>query len=107
MALTKLQIKTKALQRLIKEEKYYHVELKEQQDVIEQMKNNPDKDEYDLKKQVEVLEDTRQMIPELRKKINEHLVSLKDFVETYNGDEILHLAIKQIDAAEALLAQDP
>ena len=107
MALTKLQIKTKALQRLIKEEKYYHIELKEQQDVIEQMKNNPDNDEYDLKKQVEVLEDTRQMIPELRRKISEHLTSLKEFVETYNGDESLNLSNEQILAAEALLAHDP
>ena len=41
MAPTQLEIKVRALQRLVKEETYYQQELKEQQQHIEKLKEDP------------------------------------------------------------------
>lgn len=43
---------------------------------MEKMKANGE-DEYDIKKQIEVLKDTEQMVPVMRKKIDEMKASLE------------------------------
>ncbi|ODQ82564.1 hypothetical protein BABINDRAFT_24426, partial [Babjeviella inositovora NRRL Y-12698] len=88
MAPTKLEIKLKSLNRLMKEESLYREELAEQQVVVDNLKAN-NADEYDLKKQIEVLEETRKMIPELLKKVTEHKQALDEFLESYSGEEDL------------------
>jgi tubulin-specific chaperone A len=102
MAPSPLEIKTKALGRLIKEESLYHEEVQEQEHAISTMKSQ-NADPYDLKKQVEVLEDSKRMIPELRKKIEESLGSLEQFIREYTGDENLEDANVNIATAKKLL----
>lgn len=62
-----LQIKVNALKRLIKEEKLSKQEVAEQEQHINQMKAN-NADEYELKKQIQVLEESQRMVPEVTKK---------------------------------------
>ncbi|EMG48579.1 Tubulin-specific chaperone A [Candida maltosa Xu316] len=95
MAPSPLQIKVNALKRLIKEEKLYQQEVTEQEQFVNQMKSN-NADEYELKKQIEVLEEAQRMVPEVTKKIKEHKEALKEFLETYKGDE-------DVSAAKELL----
>lgn len=101
MAPSQLDIKTRALGRLIKEESLYHQELSEQERVVASMKQQQ-ADPYELKKQVEVLEDTRKMIPELRKKVKESLGSLEHFLGEYSGDDDLTMANANIAAAKVI-----
>ncbi|KAF6066908.1 Tubulin binding cofactor A family protein [Candida albicans] len=62
-----LQIKVNALKRLIKEEKLSKQEVAEQEQHINQMKAN-NADEYELKKQIQVLEESQRMVPKSPKK---------------------------------------
>lgn len=86
MAPSQLQIKVSALKRLIKEEKLYQQEVKEQEQYVAQMKAN-NADEYEIKKQIEVLEESKRMVPQVTTKIEEHRDALKQFLESYSGDE--------------------
>lgn len=95
MAPTQLQIKVNALKRLIKEETLYQKEVKEQEQHVATMKKD-NADEYEIKKQIEVLEESQRMVPEITAKINQHKSALAKFLETYNGDE-------DLSAAEELL----
>lgn len=104
MAPTQLEIKVRALQRLVKEETYYQEELKEQTAHVESMKTNKDVDVYDLKKQVEVQQDTERLLPALYKKIEEFKDNLEDFLKNYEGTEEVGDAHSAIDAANGLLA---
>ncbi|KAK6459085.1 tubulin-specific chaperone A [Scheffersomyces xylosifermentans] len=86
MSPTPLQIKVNALKRLIKEEKLYQQEVSEQEQYVNHMKSN-NADEYELKKQIQVLEESQRMVPEVTRKIQEHKEALKVFLESYKGDE--------------------
>lgn len=83
-----LQIKVNALKRLIKEEKLYKEEVEEQEKHVSQLKAN-NSDPYEIKKQVEVLDESKRMIPLVAKKIQEHKEGLSQFLDTYSGDEDL------------------
>lgn len=102
MAPTQLEIKSKALARLIKEEGLYQKELKEQEEHVQGLKSS-NADSYEIKKQEEVLEDTRKVIPEVRKKISEAQESLESYITDYTGTEDLTTAKKNIEAAKKLL----
>ena len=91
MAPTQLEIKVKALQRLQKEQELYRVDLLEEGKVLAQLKNK-NTDEYDLRKQTEVLQESERMIEELTRKIKEHKENLTRFVNLYEGNEDLSLA---------------
>ena len=95
MAPTQLEIKVNALKRLLKEESLYAHEVEEQEKYVKQMEANQ-ADEYELKKQIQVLDESKKMVPEVTKKITQHRESLKSFLETYNGDE-------DVSAAQQLL----
>ncbi|KAI9211500.1 hypothetical protein DS838_003594 [Geotrichum bryndzae] len=103
MAPSQLQIKTNALGRLLKESKLYQKEAEEQQVRVDKLKANSS-DEYEIKKAVcvEVLEDTKQMVPEIRKKIVSTLEGLKAFVN--ESDEDKSAAFEKIAEAEKFLA---
>ncbi|CEP20773.1 RBL2 [Cyberlindnera jadinii] len=103
MSPSQLEIKTRALGRLIKEETIYHDEVKEQEGVIASMKS-ADADEYEIKKQVEVLEDTKKMIPLLREKIQQSLESLEQFLKDYTGEDSLDSASANIATAKKVLS---
>ncbi|CAK9437265.1 uncharacterized protein LODBEIA_P16430 [Lodderomyces beijingensis] len=83
---TQLQIKVDALKRVIKEEKLYRQEVAEQDKYVAQMKAN-NADEYEIKKQVEVLEESQRMVPVVGDKIKELKQSLKEYLGTYTGEE--------------------
>ncbi|AAS50248.1 AAL118Cp [Eremothecium gossypii ATCC 10895] len=87
MAPTQLEIKVRALQRLIKEEKYYQDELREQRERVELLKRDASVDPYELKKQIEVMQDTERLLPRFYEKVQQFYNDLKDFVNGYNGDE--------------------
>lgn len=104
MAPTQLEIKVRAVQRLVKEEKYYQEELREQTEVVEKMKADKDVDVYDLKKQVELQKDTEKLLPTLYKKIEEFRDNLEEFLKDYQGTEEVGDAHAAIDAANHLLS---
>lgn len=79
------------MKRLIKEETLYKQEVTDQEKYVEQMKSK-DADEYELKKQVQVLEESQRMVPELTRKIKEHKEALVLFLDTYTGDEDVSVA---------------
>ncbi|CAH6721610.1 tubulin-specific chaperone A [[Candida] jaroonii] len=83
---SQLAIKTNALKRLIKEKSLYSQEVEDQSKYVQQLKAS-NSDEYELKKQIEVLEESKRMVPQVDSKIEAMKKSLKDFLESYNGDE--------------------
>ncbi|KAB8285835.1 tubulin binding cofactor A [Yarrowia lipolytica] len=96
---SQIKIKTSALGRLIKEEKLYKQETAEQAARVEKMKANGE-DEYDIKKQIEVLKDTEQMVPVMRKKIDEMKASLEGILGSEDADPTeVQDAKKQIELA--------
>lgn len=105
MAPTQLEIKVKALQRLVKEEKYYLQELKDQQKHVKKLKEDSSVDKYDLKKQEEVLNDTERLLPTLYVKIKEFMDNLEEFLESYNGSEDTKEAKEAIEAAKKVLSK--
>lgn len=99
MAPSKLSIKTNAVKRLIKEKEFYSLELKEQEEILQSMTiNQPD--EYETKKQNDVVAETKSMLPELDKKIQLHKKDLSNYLSDYNGDE-------STEFARSLLASSP
>lgn len=69
----------------------YRNEVNEQEKYVEQMRTSK-ADEYELKKQIEVLNESQRMVPELLKKIKEHREKLVEFLESYAGDEDTSIA---------------
>ncbi|SCV02551.1 LAME_0H02674g1_1 [Lachancea meyersii CBS 8951] len=105
MAPSQLEIKIRSLQRLLKEEKYYQQELKDQKNHVDEMKADDSVDPYDLKKQVEVLQDTERLLPALYEKIGQFKEDLARFVETYNGTEDLKAVDTTLKEAGDLLSK--
>lgn len=83
---SQLQVKVNALKRLIKEEKLYQQEVTEQEQYVKSMQLN-NADEYEIKKQIEVLQESQRMVPEITTKIFQHKEALKAFLDSFKGDE--------------------
>lgn len=105
MAPTQLEIKERALKRLCKEESFYQKELEEQKQHVKSLEEDPAVDPYDLKKQVEVQQDTERLLPELYKKIEQFKDDLTKFVDSYDGSEDLEPARTALAEAEAILSK--
>ncbi|ODV94702.1 hypothetical protein PACTADRAFT_43869 [Pachysolen tannophilus NRRL Y-2460] len=116
MAPSQLKIKVSALNRLLKDESLYHIELQEQHQLIsgleakinDEAELNKEEMGYELKKQLQVLDETEKMIPQLRLKISEFTENLKTFIEekessSFNAIE-LEEAKKVIENAEKLIS---
>lgn len=103
MAPTQLEIKIRALERLMKEESYYQQELKDQQAYVDSLKSDKSVDPYDLKKQEEVLEDTERLLPTLYNKIEQFKTDLESYLETLQPTEDVESPKKLIDKANQLL----
>lgn len=95
MAPSQLEIKVKALQRLLKERDLYLREIREQRELLDSMRS-ANSDGYEVKKQTEVLGEAKRMIPELERKIQDFKNSLSSFLESYVGDEDTTTASKLI-----------
>lgn len=91
MSPTPLQIKTKALQRLIKERSLYSDEVLQHKEFLDQMKSSG-ADQYDVRKQSQILDESERMVVELERKIADHKDSLTAFLGSYSGDEDLSAA---------------
>ncbi|KAF3849276.1 hypothetical protein F7725_015773, partial [Dissostichus mawsoni] len=63
-----IKIKTGIVKRLAKEEISYEKEMKQQEEKVERMKTEAGC-EYVLRKQVEVLQEARMMIPDCRRRL--------------------------------------
>lgn len=66
--LRNLKIRTGVVKRLAKEKQMYEQEVVDQAVKIEKMKSEQ-KDEYDIKKQVEVLDESQRMIPDCQRRL--------------------------------------
>eukprot|EP00928_Gymnodinium_smaydae_P072484 TRINITY_DN55836_c0_g1_i1.p1 TRINITY_DN55836_c0_g1~~TRINITY_DN55836_c0_g1_i1.p1 ORF type:complete len:174 (+),score=42.16 TRINITY_DN55836_c0_g1_i1:60-524(+) len=87
-SMKELQIKLGTVKRTKKEYEMYLKEEGTQRDKIEKMKTEG-KDEYDIKKQVEVLNDTLTVIPDTRQRLQRYLADLKKLTDEEFGDVLL------------------
>ncbi|XP_043919638.1 tubulin-specific chaperone A [Protopterus annectens] len=64
-----LKIKTGVVTRLAKEKLMYEKEAKQQEEKVERMKTEEGTDEYMVKKQTEILQESRMMIPDCQRRL--------------------------------------
>ncbi|KAG9266008.1 tubulin-specific chaperone A [Astyanax mexicanus] len=76
-----IKIKTGVVKRLAKEEVLYMKEAKQQEEKIEQLKAEAG-DEYLIKKQMEVLQESRMMIPDCHRRLSIAHADLQQLLET-------------------------
>eukprot|EP00743_Colponemidia_sp_Colp-15_P011460 GILK01012789.1.p1 GENE.GILK01012789.1~~GILK01012789.1.p1 ORF type:complete len:112 (-),score=31.40 GILK01012789.1:96-431(-) len=84
--LRKLKIMTGTLRRLNKELASYHKEEIRERERLETIRSNGG-DSHDLKKQEEVIGETVQMIPEVRRRLQMALEELQSFLSENEKDE--------------------
>lgn len=82
---TPLQIKVNSLKRLRKEFTLYKAEVAENEALLASMNSN----EYEAKKQAQVVDESKRMVVELQQKIDQHTQRLRDFLKDFTGDEDL------------------
>ncbi|GAB6018941.1 hypothetical protein CHUAL_000589 [Chamberlinius hualienensis] len=75
-----LKIKSGVVKRLVKEYAMYGKEADKQREKIEKMKLD-DKDDYNIRKQEEVLQESLMMIPDCKKRLAAAHQVLKQFVD--------------------------
>ncbi|XP_078531344.1 tubulin-specific chaperone A [Lissotriton helveticus] len=63
-----IKIKTGVVKRLVKEKAMYEKEAKQQEEKVEKLKADGG-DEYVIKKQIEVLQESRMMIPDCQRRL--------------------------------------
>ncbi|XP_015220656.1 tubulin-specific chaperone A [Lepisosteus oculatus] len=76
-----IKIKTGVVKRLAKEEVLYVKEAKQQEEKIERMKAEGG-DEYVIKKQTEVLQESRMMVPDCHRRLAVAHAELAQLLET-------------------------
>lgn len=74
-----IKIKTGVLKRVTKEKTMYEKEAEDQEKKVEKMKQDG-KDEHDIRKQIEVLEESRMMIPDCKRRIRAAYADLQSHV---------------------------
>jgi len=83
-----LKIKLGTLKRLHKEYISYQKEAEQQVKKIEDLKAQ-NEDEYTIKKQIEVLQETQNMLPNCQGRLNEALNDTSSFMDEYGKNESL------------------
>lgn len=76
-----IKIKTGIVKRLVKEEISYKTEAKQQEEKVERLKAEAG-DEYVIKKQMEVLQESKMMIPDCRRRLAGAHADLLQLLET-------------------------
>lgn len=76
-----IKIKTGIVKRLVKEEIAYKTEAKQQEEKIERLKAEAG-DDYVIKKQMEVLQESKMMIPDCRRRLAAAHADLQHVLET-------------------------
>ncbi|KAF8437449.1 tubulin binding cofactor A [Terfezia claveryi] len=104
-----LGIKTSSVVRLIKEESSYHKELAFAKKSLDKMLAGEEPDEYELRQQRKVVEETKAMIPEVRTRLETALEALKLQLEQNTPEsepaQCKEKAQKAIDDAQKLLGE--
>ena len=81
----KLKILFNSLKRLKKEVKYYNNELIENENKLNKMVEE-DKDKYDIKKQQEIVDETKMMIPDSTKRLQNKINDFENFIQDAQFD---------------------
>ncbi|KAJ1209347.1 hypothetical protein NDU88_004725 [Pleurodeles waltl] len=76
-----IKIKTGVVKRLVKEKAMYEKEAKQQEEKVEKLKAEGG-DEYVIKKQIEVLQESRMMIPDCQRRLEAAHGDLAQLLET-------------------------
>lgn len=105
-----LTIKTNALKRLIKEKSVNEAELLEHKEAVQKLEQKINSEPYDeesvyvLKKQREIYEETKNIIPALQEKINDTVKSLKEYIKKTDGlsNDELQIANQVIESLATL-----
>ena len=73
--------------RLVKEVAHYEAETKKDEGRVEALRADPTKDEYDVKKMLEVVEESRMMIPDATRRLGEAINELFSFIEEHHATQ--------------------
>ncbi|XP_069483526.1 tubulin-specific chaperone A [Ambystoma mexicanum] len=76
-----IKIKTGVMKRLVKEKSMYEKEAKQQEEKVEKLKAEGG-DEYVIKKQMEVLQESRMMIPDCQRRLEAAHADLTQLLES-------------------------
>lgn len=80
-----LKIQSSALKRTLKELSSYKKELKIEQDRLDNMKSNGEKEK--IRQQKDVVEECRVMIPNTKQRLDKLVVIVKDLIESVGESE--------------------
>ena len=95
-----LKIQTNVVKRLKKELSYYEKEAEDQKTKIQTLEQNKG-DEYVIKKQREVLDESLGMIPHTSQRLDEAIQKLKSLVEEYTQeDDLRENAVRILEEVE-------
>ncbi|KAJ5151072.1 uncharacterized protein N7482_010324 [Penicillium canariense] len=109
---SQLEISTSSVLRLVKEEASYHQELVDQAERIKKLENDKSDDEnreFTLQQERRALEETKKVLPTLKKKIADTVTDLKSLLaeEAEKGSEsnVEHITAAKEAIAKALTAE--
>ncbi|KAL5004761.1 hypothetical protein ScPMuIL_018217 [Solemya velum] len=101
-----LKIRTGVVRRLVKEKQAYEKEAVDLEQKVEKMKTDG-KDEYDIRKQTEVLQESKAMIPDTLKRLKTAYAELEQLIQTsaelHESEEYV-AAQNVMESAKAVLA---
>ncbi|KAL3984656.1 Tubulin binding cofactor A family protein [Acanthocheilonema viteae] len=95
-----ITIKTGVVKRLVKELCYYEKEEEKLMVKLQTMQSGGDADEHIIKKQTELLQETKQMIPECARRLMNSIESLKKIIGEHKA--VLQDTPEYIAAAEQI-----
>ncbi|XP_005992692.1 tubulin-specific chaperone A [Latimeria chalumnae] len=96
--LRQIKIKTGVVKRLAKEKIMYEKEAKQQEEKIERMKAEGG-DEYVIKKQIEILQESRMMIPDCQRRL---AAAHGDLTQTLENEKDLE-ELQEFKEAQSML----
>ncbi|KAG0567301.1 hypothetical protein M758_7G153400 [Ceratodon purpureus] len=98
-----LKLKTGVCKRTLKEFRSYEAEEKREAAKTQSMRDN-NADPYDIKQQVNVLAESRMMIPDCRRRLEASLEALREVVAEAENDETCKEG-EELAAAQTVLAE--
>lgn len=105
---SQLAIATSSVQRLVKEEASYHRELQQQTERIRRLETDNDETdenkEYVLRQERQALQETRNMLPTLKKKIQDAVAKLEAQL-IQEGKKGAESNVEEIDAAKEVISK--
>mgnify|MGYP005662268871 FL=1 len=102
----KLKILLNSLKRLKKEAIYYNKELIDNENKLNNMIREK-KDKYDIKKQEEILDETKLMIPNAKKRLQNKIDEFENFIQDAQFDLNLdEETMKEINNVSEILKEE-